>query len=883
MAVRSYTIEQLKALQLSPLVAKPENLPAIEQWIEYVYMEQDGVREKLRIPHSETAQSNQQNRQQLADGTTRNAARQQRPGLAGGTGGESSPMGSFSTGRPPLGARKETQRGQNGGEYIHLCRQGRAAAGGKLTFSEDDIALGPPRTMFPSSRNVSKLVDAHDKTAGGDTTAGDEPESARSRFFSDRQLNRRSINEKDGNENRGSWSFRKERGDDGEEQRGFGRHVKDHDNERRNGYGERHDPRWTRDDRRQHADRERPVGGWRDREAARRQREDHNEKEPEWFSQDDPLVKQDQELNFGVARNADEFQKWKESMKKGKTDAEPRVEETSQPPAPEPKSQAAPLKLEIDNSIFAGWGSGASTTTPASTAPSAGTVAPKYTPGKSGKTSRFASMFKPVEPEPSPAPVKEPSPELTNETVKTTAEDHEGFNKMLQMLNQSKLTRAPRPFPAADPEPSSPPPPLKSMTSNGTVGKSKSRFANMFAQKSPDRMQSPQQSGGSIGPDSMFDGSMRGSGDEPLQHQLFGSRLPERQTVELPASRSQLRDSQMSPDHSGIPFNALREQQPRPGSGRVDAAHIFDPPSRGAPSPDIMVQNVLAQQQRRQHGTSMESQQLLNLLRNKGGVSSRPQSGQAQPNVGTDALQLQHLLEHQHQNLGTEPHQPKPRVPTQAPGVFEEQLMRNYPQELPRQANVPEMTKMHERAMQDTRRPMQQRVPPGFFNEDLFIQQQQQQQQQRQAQQQAQLQRMHSESLLQQTHQHHQQQQPPLRMSGLPSLPHMQIPGSQSHQAQFQQPPGDFPHQLTSPISGGGPPGFQQMPRHPPGFHNPNAFSQGQRDGPPPGFGGMTSPTNGPPGFFQQPPPGFATPQQMRGPGDQRGYEGFQPGIMPRR
>ena len=91
MAIRKYTIPQLKALRDSPLVQKPEKLPAIEQWIEYVYLEMNGVRQKLRIPHSEA-----QGQTQKESSTARQ--RQQRPGMGGAAGSDGSPMGSFSTG-----------------------------------------------------------------------------------------------------------------------------------------------------------------------------------------------------------------------------------------------------------------------------------------------------------------------------------------------------------------------------------------------------------------------------------------------------------------------------------------------------------------------------------------------------------------------------------------------------------------------------------------------------------------------------------------------------------------------------------------------------------------------------------------------------------------
>lgn len=115
MAIRQYTAAQLLALRESPLVVKPDNLPAIEQWIEYVYLERaDGGREKLRIHHSEPSQHHNQREQQSGASNAQQKTRQQQRVSVGGVGGESSPMGSFSTGRPTLGTRTSTLRGSGG-------------------------------------------------------------------------------------------------------------------------------------------------------------------------------------------------------------------------------------------------------------------------------------------------------------------------------------------------------------------------------------------------------------------------------------------------------------------------------------------------------------------------------------------------------------------------------------------------------------------------------------------------------------------------------------------------------------------------------------------------------------------------------------------------
>lgn len=114
MPVTQYTAAQLLALRESPLCVKPDNLPAIEQWIEYVYHERaDGGREKLRIPHSESA---------TASSSSAKQPQQQRVSKMAET---ASPMGSFSTGsgRPTLGTRASGLRGNGGsgsGEFVNF-------------------------------------------------------------------------------------------------------------------------------------------------------------------------------------------------------------------------------------------------------------------------------------------------------------------------------------------------------------------------------------------------------------------------------------------------------------------------------------------------------------------------------------------------------------------------------------------------------------------------------------------------------------------------------------------------------------------------------------------------------------------------------------------
>ena len=109
MAVRRYTKDDLLHLRNSPLVQKPENLPAIEQWLEYVYVDKES-REKLRIPHSESQQPQQ----------AQNATASRRQPQSKVMGADASPMGSFGAGTRPSLMPTRSHASRSGGEYI-IC------------------------------------------------------------------------------------------------------------------------------------------------------------------------------------------------------------------------------------------------------------------------------------------------------------------------------------------------------------------------------------------------------------------------------------------------------------------------------------------------------------------------------------------------------------------------------------------------------------------------------------------------------------------------------------------------------------------------------------------------------------------------------------------
>lgn len=859
MASRQYTVDQLLRLRASPLVQKPDNLPAIEQWIEYVYIDVDGGREKLRIPHSETQQPQHQPRDPAVP------RRQPRLGA-----GDASPMGSFTTGSRPSLLSTRSAANRSGGQYI-LFLQVRTIE--RLTKMVEDISLGPPRTVFTSSRTASRLADfSADKAAApasNENTPGDEAESTpRSRFFGgDKTANRKSmgIEENEGGHARyGSWTQERERralvvqddGIDGSERSTrYGRRDRDKgpDGERRNGHDEKPDHRWGhKEERRPNGERQ---GGWREREREREKRggrdwdRGHDDKEPEWM--EEPAPKHDDELNpMNQPKNQEDFEKWKQAQRaRGRKQMGDAVLDELPLPEKPPAKPTESLKIDFVDKTFGGLGEPrTSDIAPAST---------RSTAAKSTKTSRFMPMFKKDEPKDEPPPPLDMSTQIApQQQPNGSTEDKAAFDRVMLMLKKPTLGEETN---AALPTS----PPSKPVQQNGA--KPKSRFTGFFDQsaKSPERLQSPPSSAqDQFKPmDSSMLQNGRGMSEEPSN--VFGAELPSMRTVEQQsksrAPASALSSDPMPQDHG------RRIPQSRPND------QFFETPSRGAGTPEVAIQNLIAAQhnsrQSKQLGGQDKNQEfLLNLLQTKG--SSRPPSQQARPEGNFHPNQLW-LPEQPPPNL----QEPKPRGAPPPPGhSMDDQLLRNYPQ-LEQQQQPQQM-----QSNDLPQRRASQRAPPGFFEQqELFLQQQQQQQ--------------HRRNFTEPPQQHGMP--PGRRMSGHPNLPQMQMP---LQQAQYAPPPQDF---LQSP---GGlqqvpPPGFNpHMPRHPPGFGSdiPNIFQAPQQQRQPPGFAGMaamqaTSPPNAPPGFYGGPPGMNAGPSgfmQMRSPtegvqvgmrGNGRGgFEGFE-------
>jgi hypothetical protein len=612
---------------------------------------------------------------------------------------------------------------------------------------------------------------------------------------------------------------------------------------------------------------------------------------------EDAVVKKDQELGMGMARTQEDFQKWKESMGKPKKDLdkdeslEPELVQQAAPQKTEAKPAANVAPLKLDGFGLTGWGANNNVNSSTSTTP-----APVSKPGPKAKASRFASMFKPVEVPATPAEQVVPPPAVP---VTASAEDKVGFNRVLQMLGSTKI--APPPNFTAEQAPASPP-----ANKTGANGRPKSRFTDLFEARSPERLQSPQDGSNPLrgeGADSSIGRRM----DEPNHAGAFESMQMPRAVNAKPGYGSSANTPGETP---GIPFNALREQQPqqsRPASGRMnDFGPMFDPPARGTATPDNNIQNLLAQQrQQRPAFDSNGSQQLLNLLKTDASRTiDKPTDIHLQ---GPQSFPPELYQRYVHDNKSpAEPHAPKPRMPNQPPGFFEEQLMRNSAQQQPEQH---QQQQQHQQLllqqMQDNaqaqrrvaqRAPAGAAPPPGFYDEHQILLQQQQQQLRRNYE--AQQQQQH-----QQPPQHFQQHQPQSsqggsvgvrRMSGVPNLPpHMQMLPQQFHH-------GGPPPPLGAEFGGGPPPpGFNShmVRHHPPGFHNlpvgmfpqqqphpqqqnargdqlpsPAGFQPQQQGGmpPPPGFYGMPGPLPGPHHPQQQ--------QQQRG-GGGNGYPIMPPGI----
>ncbi|KAI9679274.1 MAG: hypothetical protein M1817_005293 [Caeruleum heppii] len=443
---RHYTTNELLQLRASPLVCKPKDLPAPEEWM-----------------------GSPPDRQQA------------RPAITRARTDDASLSNEISNRRPTL---SDTRHGLRNSSTV-----------------PEDIVLGPPKTAFASAssiRNLTKTSDTNSSRPGPEPASSGDRSVLRDRFFKDREgivkegskgreLRPTPVNGRRApKEDRDGWTSVKPRKsfghEDGERfsrktlERDRGEGVrnlnewppKNHDGPierdgdkdgsvRRNGVPRgRNEASWFRDNegpgpqdnQKIREWRDKPRGGDRDRDWTRG---GQREKDPEWM--DTPSRDEKQQ-----AHTAEDFQRWKDKMKAGgmaqegvsKQQADDVVaQEASAATAQHDQKPVAPLVMDPGIDRFFGlWNE-----------TSQGVASPEYQDPESttrrvvsktnpGKASRFTSFF--GAPEPAALPVPQPTepappPPLQVEN-QSSNEDREGFQRILQMLGTTSVSSShPRP------------------------------------------------------------------------------------------------------------------------------------------------------------------------------------------------------------------------------------------------------------------------------------------------------------------------------------------------------------------------------------------------------------------------------------------------------
>ncbi|KKA16190.1 hypothetical protein T310_10224 [Rasamsonia emersonii CBS 393.64] len=379
-----------------------------------------------------------------------------------------------------------------------------------------DIILGPPKTSFASaSRFFGKgSVDSPERSSrfnDSDDTKSDRY-NIREKFFKDREAGDKEFDRRDNrfggaNGRRGDrddWNHGRPRrnfGQDEQDRRprrngepdrwdvkdrdrdqqhdsGYDKGVRDKDSRysRRDAQGRaRYEQSWFRDegasDAAENNEEEKPSirnREWRrDRQAPDRDwnRGARFEQEPEWM---DSMERDDTKQ----AHTQEEFQRWKESMK-----ARPQTEEKKEtvPEQATPTAQKAEAKhldgelfhstaLQMDSGLDKFFGLLGETKPSQDAATPGSTDSNKRDSAsitKPGKSSRFAGFFSP----PPDSTNKEAESKAQPDRSTATDADQEGFQRILQMLENSKSrnttphvdsSQQPRPPPLAQPEPTRP-------------------------------------------------------------------------------------------------------------------------------------------------------------------------------------------------------------------------------------------------------------------------------------------------------------------------------------------------------------------------------------------------------------------------------------------
>ncbi|KAL1962898.1 hypothetical protein VTN77DRAFT_9076 [Rasamsonia byssochlamydoides] len=455
---RRYQIEELLWLRNSPLVTKPDKLPPIEEWMG-------------PIPDPATQRKNANTRDHNQNETTNR--------------------------RPSLFETRHISRNSN----------------------SDDIVLGPPKTSFASaSRTFGKgSIDSTDRPSrfNDSDDAKNDRYNVREKFFKDREAGDKEFDRRD-NRLGGTNGRRSDRDDwnHGRPRRNFGQDEQDR-RPRRNGEPDRWD---TRD-----RDRDQHDSGFRDKESrySRRDGQGRSRHEQSWFrdegasdaadvEEEKPSVRNrewrrdrqapDRDWNRGArfeqepewmdstdredskqAHTQEEFQRWKESMKakpqqqqqqQQQQQAEEKKETVPEQVTPTaPRAEAKHLDGELFNTafqmdsgldkFFGILGDTKSSSQDVTTPGSADSNKRDSGSTKPGKSSRFAGFFSPPPGDTS----KESETKAQPDRPVSTDADQEGFQRILQMLGNSKSRNAtphadssqqPRPPTLAQPEPTRP-------------------------------------------------------------------------------------------------------------------------------------------------------------------------------------------------------------------------------------------------------------------------------------------------------------------------------------------------------------------------------------------------------------------------------------------
>jgi hypothetical protein len=545
-----------------------------------------------------------------------------------------------------------------------------------------------------SSRNQNRNSDSQDKTDkqnsatfGDDLASTDRASAFRDKFSRDRDSERpprernnllgtrRNGRDEDGN----GWATvnRTRRGSQQEEGDRWQRPDRNKDTEpvedssRRNGAGRgRFDRPWGREE--QQGEIETPRAGaassWRERNRDKeRERgewtrggrvQDRVEEDPEWM--DEPI--EEKKKKKQTEHTQEDFQRWLESSRKKNTNAGPEEKADSMQSAQDAKdaanqSKAAALTLNLAGGMFNSFGMHKKVEEkPSEEVPAAPIPAPKSTPA-AAKASRFNKYFQKEETPPMES--EAPAPPAAGSNGVKAEEDAIGFDRILQMLNATKVGgQAPR----ADAQP---------------------RSARLPTQMGFPATQNEQEN---VPPPSSRPDSAGLINDLLARHALNASRARGPQTAPVETEGA----TQYFPNPNGefgrMPNGRGENAAQRAGNG------VFSPPFPG--------QNPLPNPgQNAGQGGDRNRDFLLNLIQNSRGNSDGPseESDYAQFHLGPNQ-----------RKQGLQQETPQRMTPSAPPGLYDGPF--------PRREEEPQMEPLRKttsRSQQQQQPPQQ--LPPGFF------------------------------------------------------------------------------------------------------------------------------------------------------------------------